>query len=529
MEQKELDDIRHSPAALQWDKIGIRPHRGINISLFSLHSARSIGIGEYLDLLPMIDWCASLEFDVIQLLPLNDTGLDTSPYSNLSAFALNPLHLSLHALPDLNQLPAVQAELKSFVFPPETNQINYPAVRDFKEKILRFYFKENGQKIIKSAEFQEFVSTSSWLKGYAIYKCLKIAFNWNSWESWPDKFHHPSTELLDELIKEYQEEVHWHQMLQFLCHLQLAKVKEYAKKHSILMKGDIPFLINRDSADVWLYPNLFDLRYSAGSPPDMYSEDGQKWGFPLYRWEEMAKDQYHWWIERLKYASNYYDLYRLDHIVGFFRIWAVPIEGKAKEGFYLPSNPFEWIPHGKAILRVLLDHSEMLPIGEDLGTIPPAVRVCLKTLGISGTKVMRWERYWDEDKRFIPLDEYPLLSMTTVSTHDSETVSQWWQNHPDEVQQFANFKGWCYTPKLSREHLFNILWDSYHTTSLFHVNLLQELVALVPGMIWHKIEDERINIPGICNESNWSYRFRPSVEEITSNLTLAHAVRELIL
>lgn len=525
----EKFNIEETAATSQWAKIGWKHHHGLNIPLFSLHSEHSCGIGEFPDLLPIIDWCKTLGFDVVQLLPLNDTGLDTSPYSALSANALNPIHLGLWSLPDLEKFPDLQADLRNFPKAPAPNRIDYPMVQQTKERFLIRYFKANGANLLASAEYQTFAAQSPWLQGYALYKTLKIAQQWRSWEMWPAELRDPTESLFKKLLDQHRNEVQWHSLVQFLCSLQLRKVKEHANAQGIFLKGDIPILINRDSADVWLHRSIFDLRYSAGAPPDMYSEEGQSWGFPLYNWDELAKEDYRWWIERLKSAERYYDLYRLDHVVGFFRIWAVPLGLKPKEGSFIPSNPDVWIDHGKRILLRLLQGSSMLPIGEDLGTVPPPVRTCLQSLGICGTKVMRWERYWDEDKRFIPFDNYPVISMTTVSTHDSETLIQWWLSGEEGTSRFAEFKGWSYHPILSREYHQEILWDSHHTSSLFHINLLGEYLALIPGLTWPDPEDERINIPGLCADRNWSYRYRPSVEELTSNPTLSHLIRELII
>jgi 4-alpha-glucanotransferase len=279
---------------------------------------------------------------------------------------------------------------------------------------------------------------------------------------------------------------------------------------------------------VWLHRKIFDLEYSAGAPPDMFSVDGQNWGFPVYNWDALAKQHYRWWKERLKWASRYYHIYRIDHIVGFFRIWTIPRNLDGKSGKFVPEDENLWIDHGQRLIMMMLESNEMLPIGEDLGVVPTTVRECLTTLGICGTKVMRWERKWEEDKRYIPAQEYPIISMTTVSTHDSETLQQWWQMNPQEAQDYAIFKGWHYQPVLSREYHQAILWESHHTASLFHVNPLQEYLALIPGLTQPHLEDERINVPGIVSKKNWTYRFKPSLEELTSNSTLKHCIQEII-
>ena len=253
----------------------------------------------------------------------------------------------------------------------------------------------------------------------------------------------------------------------------------------------------------------------------MYSKEGQNWGFPIYDWKALERQDDFWWRQRLAIAGEFYDIYRVDHIVGLFRIWAVP-EGKtAVEGSFIPQDPATWIAHGRRILQMMLNSSAMLPIGEDLGTIPPEVRVCLRELGICGTKVMRWERAWHEDGHFLPINSYPAASMTTVSTHDSETLTLWWNHQTAEANLFAQQKRWNYAVPLPQQYLFEILRDSHYSSSLFHINLLNEYLALFPELVWPNPKMERINVPGTISNTNWSYRIRPSIEEIVQHRDLA--------
>ncbi len=518
----------HSPAAEQWKHIEIKPHHGIAIPLFSLHSVHSYGIGEFTDLIPLIDWCTSIGFDVIQLLPLNDTGLGTSPYSALSAFALHPLYLGLNALPHIEEYPLLQEELRGLPKYSYASHIEYAHVRENKERFLHHYYQTAGSKLLKSEAYQHFYHSTPWLKGYAVFKILKKRHYWSNWESWPENERILTAHVIDHIEASEQEEFNWHCLLQFLCYSQIRAVKMYASQKRVWLMGDIPILIDRDSADVWLHRDLFDLHYSAGAPPDMFSENGQNWGFPIYDWTALAHQENRWWIDRLQWASRYYHIYRIDHIVGFFRIWAIPVGFQGKDGHFIPKNEDLWIDHGQRIMLMMLKACEMLPIGEDLGVVPPEVRACLSALGICGTRVMRWERKWKENGQFISPQNYPIDSMTTVSTHDSQTLQQWWKSNPEEALIFARFKGWSYQPLLSRDHHREILWDSHHSGSLFHINLLSEYLTLIPGLTWPNPEDERINIPGILSPHNWSYRLRPSLEELAQQETLRHLMQELI-
>lgn len=522
--------LKNSPAASQWRKIGIRHHHGIAIPLFSIHSAKSFGIGEYTDLPLLIDWCASIGFDIIQLLPLNDTEQGISPYSAVSAFALNPIFLGLQDLPDVHDHPILKEELNALPKFSYRPVVEYTKVREHKEHFMRRYFEFFGPKIIKSADFEQFcLSAHYWLKDYAVFKILKKRHHWMSWEIWPEAESKPSLDLIDAITREEKGEYDWICFLQYLCDRQMKAASEYALQHKISIMGDIPILINRDSADVWTHRELFDLSFSAGAPPDMFTELGQNWGFPIYQWKTIAEQNYQWWIERLQWASRYYHIYRIDHIVGFFRIWAIPLGLTGIEGNFLPKEEVYWIDQGQKIMLMMLNSSDMLPIGEDLGVVPPEVRKCLSALGICGTRVMRWERKWNEDKSFISLQDYAVDTLTTVSTHDTETLQQWWKHCPLEAEKFAEFKGWSYQPSLSRENHREILWDSHHSNSLFHINFLQEYLALIPGLSWSDLDDERINVPGIFNEKNWCYRLRPSLEDLAQRSALNHLLKELIL
>lgn len=526
----ELEDkLLHGPAASQWKVIGAKQHHGINLPLFSLRSKQSCGIGEYPDLLPLIDWCKSLGMDVIQLLPLNDGGPERSPYAALSAFALNPLNLGLARLPHLNLMPDAAEMIEELQKLNALQRIAYPIVQAKREAFLRHYFKTVGPLVIASPPFLDFLQKNPWLETYSLFKALKIATQWHSWEEWPPEWRDPSPTYFQVLLDANRDEIFYHSLLQYFCFEQLGGVQKAARQKGVFIKGDLPILIGRESADVWHTRKYFDLEYSAGAPPDMFSYDGQNWGFPLYDWNSLEEQDYKFWKTRLQVAQQCYDIYRIDHIVGFFRIWALSKGQSAKEGHFIPSDPSQWIGHGEKLMRMLLANCTMLPIGEDLGTIPPAVRTSLCDLGICGTKVIRWERDWNRDQRFIPIQDYNPASMTTVSTHDSETLQLWWRNCPQEARDYSAFKGWEYQEILSPERHHEILWDSHHSSSLFHVNLLQEYLALIPDMTSPDPEDERINIPGEVSDRNWTYCFRPSLEEIISSEPLAQLIRGLLL
>jgi 4-alpha-glucanotransferase len=507
-----------------WKRVGTSPHHGIDVPLSALHTKKSAGIGEFLDLIPLIDWCHSVDLDVIQLLPLNDSGDDPSPYNALSSQALNPLFISLHALPVHGKnetLATLFSELQTYTLSP---RVQYSLVKKKKMEWLRLYF----ERFARNSSLEPFKTENPWLVPYALFKTLKEKHPHTAWKDWPVEYQTLSPTAFKTLATLYQEEINFYIWLQQLCYTQMREVKKHAESKAILLHGDLPILISPDSVDVWHHRHLFDLSLSAGAPPDSYSEEGQYWGFPLFNWKAMQSDNFQWWKDRIGYAAHFYDIYRIDHVVGLFRIWAIPPGKAAKEGFFVPQNRSLWTHDGNARLLAMIEASSMLPNAEDLGTVPCEVHKTLQKLGICGTKVIRWERYWETTQEFIPYSEYPILSLTCLSTHDTETLAQWWKNNPDEASLFASFKGWCYASELTFAERLEILRDSHQTPSLFHINLLQEYLALFPELVSSNPDDERINIPGKLLSTNWTYRFTPNLERLTGHAPLRSAMNEII-
>lgn len=473
-----------------WEKIGLRHHHGVNTPLFSLKTKNSCGIGEFLDLLPFIDWVHSLGFDIIQLLPIYDSGEDPSPYNAISANALNPIFISLHALPGLeeNSLKALNLEPR----------VDYSAILHLKLNLLRDYFHKEKTAFSKELK-SEFLQKFPWVDAYAHFKA-----------------HHR------------KEEVEFYIWLQWIAYGQMQKVKTYAESKRIFIKGDIPILVSPESVDVKTHKEIFDDSLIAGAPPDYYHKEGQRWGFPLYSFEAELKNDFAFWKERLRSAEKLFHLYRLDHIVGLFRIWGIPEGKKPIEGHFVPRDRSKWRHQGEVQLKIFLETTDMLPVGEDLGIIPHETKETMAEYGIPGTKVIRWERDWKGDHHFIPYRNYPAISMTTVSTHDSDPLKLWWEKHPEDAKAFAQFKHWHYTPSLSNEHQIEILRDSHTTPSLLHINLLQEYLSLFPDLIRNQGEEDRINVPGTISNLNWSLRYLPSIETLQEHQGLNKLMKDLI-
>jgi 4-alpha-glucanotransferase len=524
-----VNHLRQSPASSQWERIGIRNHHGIALPLSALHSKQSCGIGEFLDLLPLVNWCSEVGFDIIQLLPLNDSGFDPSPYNAHTAFGLNPVYLSLTQLPHFNENAAWQSAVASLQELNHRQQIPYHSIYAAKEQILRQYWAKFGTEITRLTQYENFVKNNSWLTGYGLFLAMKMRNANKHWREWPEDQKNMSHEKQLILEKECEKEIQYHSFIQYLCFHQMETVKNEADKKNISIMGDIPILLSSDSDSVWMKKELFHMDLAAGAPPDMFSAEGQYWGFPIYNWEVHQIDHYRFWKERLDVASRLYHMYRLDHVLGFYRIWAIPIGKKGNEGFFFPRDESTWIAHGEKVLRFMLEFHQLMPIAEDLGAVSPEIRANLYKLGIPGIKVMRWERYWDTPEQpFIDPKDYGPVSMTTVSTHDSETLRLWWHDLESEARAFAKKKGNQYDRSITREQLHEMLKESHQSGSLFHINPLQEYLAVVPEMTWPDPRDERVNLPGTVSQYNWTYRFVPSVEEIVSSEPLQALVHDVL-
>lgn len=511
--------LKTTPLYQHWCKIGINHHSGICLPLFSIRSKNSCGIGEFNDLILLIDWCQKINMDIIQLLPINEVEKnDCCPYNALSSFALDPIYISLSSLPYVEENKAFEKQLKKLRKYNSSSKVKY-SIREKKNLFLKEYFNLFYERFKDLPSYQEFFSSHLWLKPYAVFKVLKANFKEKQWFSWPKELHSPSEKLIDDLFEAHKKEAQFFIFLQYLCFDQLSKIKLYASSKKIFLKGDLPILIKADSADVWSSPSIFDLFNVAGAPPDDFYKKGQKWGFPLLNWDALKNSNHFWWKERLSTFKDLYHLYRIDHAVGFYRIWAIKPDEKAINGRFLPVDKSSWEALGEEHFKVLIDASPLLPIAEDLGMIPEFVAPSLKKLGICGTKVPRWQD--------IALSLYEPLSLTTLSTHDTETLEMWWRSSPKKAQKLCKINNWQYSVKLTFELRKKILFDCHHSGSLFHINLLQEYLALFPELVSKNPKKERINVPGIKSKKNWTYKFKLPLEEIVSNEKLSNAIKEI--
>lgn len=306
---------------------------GTQVPVFSLRTRKSAGIGDFGDLKTMIDFVASTGQKVLQLLPINDTTIthtwtDSYPYSCISVFAIHPQYVDLHALPELKDAKARAEAEKTRAELNALDKIDYEKVNDFKINYLRQIFNQEGEKMMKTAEYKAFFQdTELWLVPYAQYSYLRDKNGTADFNQWPDHQVWDEAErkvLADPKTAAYKN-VAFFYFVQFVLDRQMQEAHEHAKAKGVILKGDIPIGVNRNGCDVWTEPKYFNLNGQAGAPPDDFSANGQNWGFPTYNWFEMLKDGCQWWNRRFQNMARYFDAYRIDHVLGFFRIWEIPV------------------------------------------------------------------------------------------------------------------------------------------------------------------------------------------------------------
>ena len=315
---------------------------GVAIPVFSLRSEQSQGIGDFVDLKKMGDWAVATGQKVIQILPINDTTMtftwhDSYPYSSISIFALNPMYLSIS---EMGAEGEEIAALNSLEF------VDYDAVCALKWNFIRKEFARSGRRTLKTKAFQAFYEANrDWLEDYAAFCYLRDKYQTAFFEKWGKEKNYSKklvAKLCDEKFEDYAK-VALYMWVQYHLDRQLKESVAYCRSLGVVLKGDIPIGISRDSVEAWSDGRLFNMNCQAGAPPDDFSADGQNWGFPTYNWEVMAEDGYAWWKRRFEKMADYFDLYRIDHILGFFRIWEIPMDSiVGLLGYFNPAMPFSY-------------------------------------------------------------------------------------------------------------------------------------------------------------------------------------------
>ncbi|HUX13693.1 MAG TPA: 4-alpha-glucanotransferase [Spirochaetia bacterium] len=639
---------------------------GVLVPVASLRSQRSCGIGEFADLPLLGRFCKSVGLDLIQILPVNDTGFQSSPYSAISAFALHPVYIRFDDLPELEDtatesLRAAVEALRSRYEPAPRAQ--FWTVLAEKLSLLHAIFEACADRIEREGELSAWIEHNEWVREYAAFRYLKEKNEQRPWATWNSAVESAEEEVASLWNSaDARPALLFHSWVQLRLEQQLLRASQELQQLGVMLKGDLPILMDEDSADVWAHRDFFNMDLRAGAPPDMFSELGQNWGFPVYDWEALAADQYSWWKARLRQADKFYNAYRIDHVLGFFRIWAIPavetsgimgyfspaeymsekqlngakfdaarirwlaeahvsgarlrelfgdraaivtqtcfsridvqelfrfaefvkgerdisaldLQAEEKEkllslyrdrslirtgaGTFAPSWRFRdctrygelseaeierfedlvaqcgavseklWEEHGRRLLSFMNSTVPMLTCAEDLGVIPAGVPRVLASLDILGLRIPRWARQWDEeDQPYIPIDEYPYLTVCAPSVHDTTTLREWWESEPTRQQfwESIGLTGECpeaYEPETAREVTRAVLG----TGSAICVFPLQDLFALSRELRAEDPSSERVNVPGTYNNVNWTYRISLCVEELSAHTDWVESVGALV-
>jgi len=445
----------------KWKHIGVNKRAGVVVPLFSVYSQKSIGIGDLDDLKLLIDWADLTGNSIIQLLPLNEVGYNFCPYDSISSFALEPVYISLEKIPKKHK-STFEAKIENLrkEFLRGKTYVDY-RIKKAKLQLLRDMFIAEGRDV--SDELRKFIEDNIyWLQDFILFKVIKEYQSGKAWYEWEDKYKYRDPAVLENFKKKHEREITFQIWVQWQLYRQFKEVRIYAKKKKVLIKGDLPILVSRDSADVWAHPEFFKLEFAAGAPPDMYVALGQRWGMPTYNWEKISADGYRYLKEKLKYAQNFYDILRIDHVVGLFRIWSIsynePLENKGLNGFFDPKDESKWGEHGRKILTVTLENTDMLLCAEDLGVIPKVCTDTLKELGIPGNDVQRWVKDWKVKHDFLEPQDYRMLSVAMLSTHDTTNWPAWWEYEAGTVDE-ALFIRKCADRKIDFDSVKNRLFD----------------------------------------------------------------------
>ena len=465
---------------------------GLLLHIASLPSFGGIG-----DLGPaayaFADFLAASKQRLWQVLPLGPTGYGNSPYAALSAFAGNPLLISLEFLADRGWIE--HDRLHSL--PGRSGPIDHEAVNTQKRPILEeaaHNFLRNHTPADWSA-FEGYCSTNaSWLNDWALYSVLRRKFNYASWNDWPDEMKHRDPVALDRIRQEHSEELATVQALQFAFNQQWSALREYCAVRDIRFIGDIAIFVNYDSADVWTHPELFELNPDlspirvAGVPPDYFSATGQRWGNPLYKWNVLQQSGFSWWVDRIRRAQFLYDVIRLDHFRGFEAYWAIPAQDDtAVNG--------QWIKApGAALFQTLRDRLGELPfIAEDLGLITKEVDALREQFGLPGMKVLQFG-FSDRGAHIHLPHRFVTNTVAYTGTHDNDTTRGWWENGASQTEKAA---ARAYLGVTGNDIVWPLLRAAASSVADLALYPVQDILDLS--------SDARMNVPSRPT-GNWSWR-----------------------
>jgi 4-alpha-glucanotransferase len=491
-------------------------HAGLLVPLFSFPSSRSWGIGEIADIPILAAWLHRAHQDLLQLLPINEMAVgQTSPYSALTAMAIDPIYISVHAMEDFAAAggeAAMSGEWRDRLEAARLSpSVDYTLARGIKEEALRAAFgrfldAEWRRQSARAGALRAWAAGQRWwLDDYALFRAVHAREQERPWTAWPRGLSRRDPVAMERARRALADEILYREWLQWVADEQWRAAKEQSRPVSLL--GDLPFVVDTDSADVWSHADAFMLDASVGAPPDAFSATGQNWGLPVYRWDVMAERGYDWLRDRARRGAALYDGYRVDHLVGFYRTYVFPRDDSPE--YFTPADEPDQLVLGETVLSIFADAGARI-VAEDLGTIPDFVRESLARLEIPGYKVLRWEREWDEEERpFRRPTDYPRVSLATSGTHDTETMAEWWDTlEPEErakVIELPEVGDRLGAPgedaasvpgEYSAAIRDALLAALYHSGSDFLLLPLQDVFG------WR----DRVNVPASLGEHNWTWK-----------------------
>ena len=483
---------------------------GVLSPLFSIRSSSDWGVGELSDLARLAPLLERGGVKVLMTLPLLEPSPgQESPYSPVSAFALDPLYVSLDDVEEMQVLggrEALASEDRGWLRAARGSvSVRHELVRPLKKRWLercyaRFLESASDERRADFARFRE--EHASWLGDYALFRTLK-EHHPQSWRAWPEPLRYCRADAIAEARAAHQAEIGFREYVQWLAFRQLERAREVLRSRDIHLGGDEPFLVAEDSADVWAHQDLYRFDATVGAPPDAFSATGQDWGLPPYRWDRIAESDFALFRERGKHAARCFDLVRIDHVVGLYRTFNRPLD-KSQDCYFVPAHEPEQKAQGEAVLRAFGQGGADL-IAEDLGVIPDFVRESLAALNVPGFRVLRWEQ---RGGRFRVPSSWPSVSVATSGTHDTETSAVWWDALPDHERAAIRE-----IPELGAIPVE--LSQTYNHQ--VHAALLEALLGAPSSLALLPVQDvfglrERINVPNTVGPQNWSWRLPWSIE-----------------
>jgi 4-alpha-glucanotransferase len=498
----------------------MRRQAGVVLPLFSIRTRRDWGIGQLTDLPACAAWILTAGQRLLQVLPPHTLAAgETSPYGALTAFGLDPIYVDVEAVEDLDP-PALDAVLADggrgqLEKLRASERVDYAGVRVLKARALdvafeRFHQREWLPGTSRAKQLREFMRRErGWLDDLSLFEALRGLHSGWGWATWGEENRDRTPAAIERARAQLATDILKGAYVQWMLYAQWDGAHQKMRELGVELMGDVPFVVGRESADVWSHAAQFQLHLSLGAPPDDFSADGQDWGLPPYDWLAMEADDMAWIRMRARHAARMYDRFRMDHVVGYFRQWVRRKDGRDR-GRFDPEGREAQEARGRRVLGAVLEEVARSPgdvdapraIAEDLGVIPPFVRDSLRELEMPGYRVLPWEK---DDGVFRDPQAFPSGSVASWSTHDTAPIDAWWPHLPERDRaRLAERASTAAGAEDDAGRSLALLADLYRAKSDLALVLAQELLG----------SKDRINTPAVVGPQNWSWRLPQPIEEL---------------